>query len=84
MAFYEQALVIRKELKDRTQEATTLNNIGLSYSNLSQYPKALEYYQQALAIRQQIGDRSGENWRNLRQCRTVLQSFGVLSASFSY
>src|SRR5919202_921203 len=41
-------------------EGTTLNNIGLVYSNLGEYLKTLELYQQALAIAKEIGDKAGE------------------------
>ena len=34
--------------------------MGLAYSNLGQYQRAIDFYQQALAILKQIGDRSGE------------------------
>ncbi|MEH2013227.1 CHAT domain-containing protein, partial [Nostoc sp.] len=39
--------------------ATTLNNIGLVYSNLGQKQKALEFYNQALPLRRAVGDRAG-------------------------
>ena len=45
---------------DRIAEATTLNNIGLTYSELGEKQKALDYYQQALSLHQAEGDRSGE------------------------
>jgi CHAT domain-containing protein len=45
---------------DRAGEATTLNNIGAVYDNISQPQEALKYYNQALPIRRQVGDRSGE------------------------
>jgi len=53
-------LPIFREVKDRSGEATTLNNIGSAYDNLSQYEKALEYYAQALPIRREVKDRQGE------------------------
>ena len=59
MEFYQQALAIRKQIGDPAGVGTTLNNIGLIYSKLGDYPKALEYLQQALAIHQQIGDPAG-------------------------
>ena len=57
---YQQALVIRREVGDRSGEGTTLNNIGVIYDARGQMDEALDYYQQALAIRREVGDRSGE------------------------
>jgi CHAT domain-containing protein/Tfp pilus assembly protein PilF len=57
---FQKVLVIRKEVGDKAGEGTTLNNIGLVYSNLGQYPKALEFYQQALAISKEVGDKARE------------------------
>ncbi|MDB9513042.1 CHAT domain-containing protein, partial [Kamptonema animale CS-326] len=45
---------------DRAGEATSLNNIGLVYSELGEKQKALEYYSQSLPLRRVVGDRAGE------------------------
>ncbi|MDB9313785.1 CHAT domain-containing protein, partial [Spirulina sp. CS-785/01] len=45
---------------DRAGEATTLNNIGLVYSDLGEKEKALDYYNQALPLFKAVGDRAGE------------------------
>lgn len=37
-----------------------INNLGLLYLNLSQYPKALDYFQQSLKIAREIRDHKGE------------------------
>ncbi|MGV0026227.1 tetratricopeptide repeat protein [Phormidesmis priestleyi] len=37
MAYYQQALPIFQQVKDRDGEATTLNNLGTAYLSLSQY-----------------------------------------------
>ena len=58
--YYEQALAIRREVKDRHGEGVTLNNLGIVYATLSQYEKARDYYEQSLAIRREIKDRRGE------------------------
>ncbi len=68
LEFYQQALLIIREVNDsleerlrqRTGEAVTLNNIGLVYYNIGQPQRALEFFQQALPIRREIGDRAGE------------------------
>ncbi|MBR8841074.1 MAG: CHAT domain-containing protein [Stigonema ocellatum SAG 48.90 = DSM 106950] len=45
---------------DTSGEATTLNNLGLVYSDLGQKQKALEYYNQALPLLRAVGYRSLE------------------------
>jgi tetratricopeptide (TPR) repeat protein len=45
--YYQQALVILREVGDRAGEGTTLNNIGGIYQDRGQYDQALENYQQA-------------------------------------
>ena len=45
---FQQALIITREIGDRSGEGTALNNIGAVYGSLGQYSQALEQYQQAL------------------------------------
>ncbi|MDE5084377.1 MAG: CHAT domain-containing protein, partial [Trichodesmium sp. St18_bin1] len=51
---------ITQQVSDRSQEATTLNNIGLVYITIGQAQKALEYYEKALLISEEVGARSQE------------------------
>jgi CHAT domain-containing protein/Tfp pilus assembly protein PilF len=60
IAKFEEALKLYREAGDRTQEAVTLNNIGLVYSNLGEKQKALEYLGQSLPVSRAVGDRSQE------------------------
>ena len=57
---FQQVLAIRQGMGDRNGVGETLNEIGLVYENLSQYPKALEFYQQALDISREMRDRQSE------------------------
>jgi CHAT domain-containing protein/Tfp pilus assembly protein PilF len=57
---WEEALSLYQMVGDRRVEATTLNNIGLVYSNLGEKQKALEFYNQALPIVRAVGDRRVE------------------------
>jgi tetratricopeptide (TPR) repeat protein len=43
----QQALSLRRELKDKYGEAITLNNIGNAYSSVGEYQKTLDYYIQS-------------------------------------
>ncbi|WXT99576.1 MAG: hypothetical protein Ctma_0276 [Catillopecten margaritatus gill symbiont] len=46
--YYQQALEISREIKDRQGEGNRLGNLGLAYARLGKVDKAIEYYQQAL------------------------------------
>jgi tetratricopeptide (TPR) repeat protein len=58
--FFNQSLPIVREVKDRSGEATTLNNIGQVYSEIGQPQKALDVFNQALPIEREVKNRSGE------------------------
>lgn len=59
--YYEQALKISREIRDKGGEGNNLGNLGSAYSDLGEYRKAIEYYDQALKISREIGDRRGED-----------------------
>ena len=59
LQFFQQALIIYREIGDRNGVGSSLNNLGSVYDNLGQYQKAIEFYQQSLAILREIGDRNG-------------------------
>ena len=61
IGYYEHALVIAQEFKNRRVEARSLNNLGIAYRELSQYEKAIGYFEQALAIFREAKDRGGES-----------------------
>jgi tetratricopeptide (TPR) repeat protein len=58
LEYYEQALPLYRQVGDKGGEATTLNNLGLVYSDLGEKRKALEYYAQALPLFRQVGTRA--------------------------
>jgi len=58
--FYQQALKIYQEIRDRQTEAYTLNDLAVAYRRLKQYQRAIELYQQSLAIKRELRDRRGE------------------------
>lgn len=68
LQFWQQALLIYREIKDRQGEGKTLGNIGLAYHYLGDYRKAIEYYQQSLPILREIKDSKTEG--------IVLYNFG--------
>jgi tetratricopeptide (TPR) repeat protein len=60
LSLYQQALPIRREVGDRSGEATTLNNIAEMYYSSGQMQKALELYEEVLPIMREVDDRAGE------------------------
>jgi tetratricopeptide (TPR) repeat protein len=62
--FYQYEL-IKKLLKTNKTKAlkkylaSSLNNIGLIYSNQGDMPKGLEYFHKSLKIQEEIGDKKG-------------------------
>jgi len=60
IGYLEQALVIQREVKDRSGEGNTLGNLGFAYDGLSQYDQAIGYYEQSLAIARELKERSRE------------------------
>jgi CHAT domain-containing protein/tetratricopeptide (TPR) repeat protein len=60
LAKYKEALLIWRQLSDRSREASTLLAIGTLYSSLNDNQSSLDYYQQALAIRRELSDSVGE------------------------
>lgn len=57
--YYEQVLLIFREIKDRKSEGDTLNNLGLAYNSLGRYEKAIVQLEQALTIRRAVKDQRG-------------------------
>jgi tetratricopeptide (TPR) repeat protein len=60
IGFYEQALVIVREIGDRRGEGVALGNLGNACADLGQVDKAIGFYEQQLVIVREIGDRRGE------------------------
>ena len=51
---FQQALIIFREIKDKTSEGVVLSDLGLAYYILKDYPKAINYYKQSLVIARKI------------------------------
>ncbi len=56
LQYYQIALKIRTESKDKKGIASVLNNIGIVQYNLGNYPEALKKHFEALKIREEIAD----------------------------
>jgi len=60
LAWAESQLRAALMVKDRKDEGSALNNLGIAHKVLGDAPKAAELHEQALAIAREIGDRCGE------------------------
>jgi len=60
IGYYDQALSIYRQIKNRPREGLALNGLGLTYESLSQYDKAIAYHEQALVISREVQNRAGE------------------------
>ncbi len=58
--YFNQSLPLSRQVGDKRQEATTLNNIGHVYDDLGDKQQALDYLNQSLPLKRQVGDKAGE------------------------
>ncbi|HEY9612027.1 CHAT domain-containing tetratricopeptide repeat protein, partial [Allocoleopsis sp.] len=73
----QQSLPIARSLKTPLEEGSALGELGLAYSSLGNYAKAIDYHQQSLAILREIGSKGGE-WRTLNYLGYSLLKSGNL------
>ncbi len=57
--FYQNALNIFAELKDKKGISACYHNIGVVYKLMGDYEKALEYYGQSLLLEKELGNTTG-------------------------
>ena len=84
--YYEQALVIAREISDRFGEGALgalFGNLGSVYRDLGQVEKAIEYYEQALEIAREIGNRNGEG-ANLGKLGSAYYLLGQIQTAIDY
>jgi ATP/maltotriose-dependent transcriptional regulator MalT len=81
--YYEDALVVAREIGDRRGEGNHLGNLGSAYYSLGQVEKAIEYHEDALAIAKDIRDRRGEGIR-LGNLGNAYYSLGQVEKAIEY
>jgi class 3 adenylate cyclase/Tfp pilus assembly protein PilF len=59
LKYYEQSLVIFREISDKKGMAKVMNNMGVMYSNLGEFVKAMDFHKRSLAIKEEIPDKNG-------------------------
>ena len=85
LAKFQQALPLfransdspEERLRQRYQEATTLNNIGNIYYRIGQPEQSVTYYQQALLIRREVGNSTEERLRQRSGELQILNNVGL-------
>ena len=73
--FYEQSLIIAREIGKHSGEACALSNLGLIFDEQGNLQKAIEYYEQSLAIERKHGNRRGEG-NDLNHLGTAYKKLG--------
>ena len=84
IAYYQEALGLKRATGDRSSEFCLLNNLGTLHITLGQYDKAIEFHEQALAIERDLKDRKDEaitlsnlgvSWDHLGQSKKAIGFF---------
>ena len=81
--FYEQALSINRERRNRRGEGYALNNLGKAYEALGELGKAIGFYEQALEINREEGDYRNEALTCL-QLAELYEKGGIISSAISF
>ncbi len=58
--FYQQALELYQELRNRQGQATSLGNLGIVYRQQGYWDQAIEFLEQALELKKELEDRQGQ------------------------
>jgi len=72
-----------RRLGDRAAEGVHLGNLGISYKNLGEYRRAIEYHDQVLRIAREFGDRRAEG-QALGNLGLAYNSLGEYSRAIEY
>ena len=83
MAAFSKSLVIAEETGDRVDAAKLLNNMGVVYWYLSDFPNAIEYYFKALQIHESLGKKD-EMANSLSNIGLVYNSQGDFPKALEY
>ena len=57
--YYEESLILQREIGDKFGIAYSLNNLGLIAHNRRDYEQAQKFYEDSLLLRREIGDKIG-------------------------
>jgi tetratricopeptide (TPR) repeat protein len=77
--YFEEALTAAKGLRDNKRIAWALNNLSISYYELSDYTKSIEFQRRALAIRRtlfsEVNIEIADSYHNLARAYHALDDF---------
>lgn len=80
---YDQALQVSQKNRNRLEEATTLNNLGMLYTALGRPKQALDNFNKAFYIFEEIGDRINQQY-TLNQIALTYYELGTKEKSLDY
>ncbi len=78
---YEEALIIWRELGNKTEEASNIKTIGVIYQDLGDNERSLDYLNQAIKLAQTLGSKDIES-ESLLSAGQVYNVLGDLRRSF--
>ncbi len=61
LIYYEKALPMAIQVKDKKQNSIIYTNMGVAYSHLAQPTKALYYYSQSMKLKKETKDKIGQS-----------------------
>lgn len=83
LKYYNQALPLAREIKDKFAEASILNNIAAIHDDLGDKQQALKVYNQALLLSREIQDKGGEA-TNLNNIGQIYNQLGDKQQALKY
>jgi tetratricopeptide (TPR) repeat protein len=81
--YYNQAIVIQRDIGDDHGLSKSLSNIGLAYADLGEYHKSIKYHLQALSISRQLGNRVAES-NHLNNLAETYELLGHYDKAIAY
>jgi len=83
LEYYHKSLKIEEEIGYREGMVSSLNNIGIIYSDEGDFSLALEYYHKSLKINEEIGDKKGVAY-SLNSIGNIYNNQGDFSLALEY
>ena len=69
---HERIIENAKVVREKTEEGTRCNLLGIAHHNLGQFKTAIDYHQRHLEIAKEVGDKAGKgkSYANLNSAST--------------
>lgn len=75
MTYYKKAENVYQELGDKKQIAAIKSNIGVTYRELKNYPKAITELNEAMALKKELGIKDHDTYTALGKCYIGLHDY---------